>query len=163
MIEGTMLLLATGLGLGWLPWAPGTFGSLLGIPLAWWLLGRPLPLQFITLVLLLAIGVPLCHWASISLGGGDASAIVADEILAFPIVLLGLAGARRPWMIGAAFALYRLFDITKLPPIGHIEAIGGGLGIMLDDVVAALYAWLVLAVAIALWRRHARNDHAGSM
>ncbi|CAM3870599.1 phosphatidylglycerophosphatase A [Vreelandella rituensis] len=153
MVESMVLFLAAGFGLGWLPWAPGTFGSLLGIPLAWWLLGHPLTKQATIIVLLLIVGVPLCHWASQWLGGGDASQIVADEFLAFPLVTLGLAAARTPWMMGAAFALYRLFDTTKPPPISHLEAIGGGLGIVLDDVLAALLAWIVLAVGITLWRR----------
>ncbi len=153
MIESMVSLLAAGFGLGWLPWAPGTFGSLLGIPLAWWLLDRPLTKQVIIIVLLLIVGVPLCHWSSHWLGGGDASQIVADEFLAFPLVTLGLAAARTPWMMGVAFALYRLFDTTKPPPINFIETIGGGLGIVLDDVLAALFAWIILFVGIALWRR----------
>jgi phosphatidylglycerophosphatase A len=56
--------------------------------------------------------------------------------------------------MGVAFALYRLFDTTKPPPIDFIETIGGGLGIVLDDVLAALFAWIILFVGIALWRRH---------
>ncbi|MBH8581551.1 phosphatidylglycerophosphatase A family protein [Bisbaumannia pacifica] len=153
MIETTVVLLATGLGLGWLPWAPGTFGSLIGLPLAWWLMGLSPRRRVVTLAILLTFAVPLCHWASRWLGGGDLSQIVADEYLAFPVAVLGLALARRPWVLGAAFVLYRLFDIAKLPPIGQLEAIGGGLGIVLDDLVAALYAWALLAIGIALWRR----------
>ncbi|GEK49097.1 hypothetical protein HPA02_33800 [Bisbaumannia pacifica] len=153
MIETTVVLLATGLGLGWLPWAPGTFGSLIGLPLAWWLMGLSPRRRVVTLAILLTFAVPLCHWASRWLGGGDLSQIVADEYLAFPVVVLGLAAVRRPWVLGAAFVLYRLFDIAKLPPIGQLEAIGGGLGIVLDDLVAALYAWALLAIGIALWRR----------
>lgn len=153
MIESAVLLVATGFGLGWLPWAPGTFGSLMGLPLAWWLLAHPPGRQVVILMVLLAVAVPLCHWASLWLGGGDAPQIVADEYLAFPIVMLGLAMARCPWVIGGAFVLYRLFDVTKPPPINHIEAVGGGLGIVLDDVMAAIYAWIVLAIGIALWRR----------
>lgn len=155
MIETTVVLLATGLGLGWLPWAPGTFGSLIGLPLAWWLMGLSPRQRVVTLAILLALAVPLCHWASRWLGGGDLSQIVADEYLAFPVVVLGLGPvlARRPWVLGAAFVLYRLFDIAKPPPIGQLEAIGGGLGIVLDDLVAALYAWALLAIGIALWRR----------
>ncbi|MDC8805482.1 phosphatidylglycerophosphatase A [Halomonas pacifica] len=155
MIETTVVLLATGLGLGWLPWAPGTFGSLIGLPLAWWLMGLSPRRRVVTLAILLTFAVPLCHWASRWLGGGDLSQIVADEYLAFPVVVLGIGPvlARRPWVLGAAFILYRLFDIAKLPPIGQLEAIGGGLGIVLDDLVAALYAWALLAIGIALWRR----------
>ena len=152
MIESTVMLLASGFGLGWLPFAPGTFGSLLGIPLAWWVVGRALTNQIILTVALLAIGVPLCHWTSILLGGGDASQIVADEFLAFPIVILGSALARSPWTMMVAFALYRVFDITKLPPIHHVEAIGGGVGIVFDDVLAAIYALMALRLGISLWR-----------
>jgi len=136
-----------------LPWAPGTFGSLICLPLAWWLLGYPLWRQVLIMAVLLAVAVPLCHWASLWLGGGDAPQIVADEYLAFPIAVIGLIAARRPWVMGMAFVLFRLFDIIKPPPISQIEALGGGLGIVLDDVMAALYAWMVLAIGTALWRR----------
>jgi len=138
-------------------WAPGTFGSLIGVPLAWWLLGQSPSRQVVTTALLVAMAIPLCHWASLWLGGGDASEIVADEYLAFPITLIGLAMARSPWVIGVAFLLYRLFDINKPPPINHIEAIGGGPGIVLDDVMAALYARMALLTGFALWRWYITN------
>ncbi|OLO03318.1 phosphatidylglycerophosphatase A family protein [Salinicola socius] len=154
MVENAVLLVATGFGLGWLPWAPGTFGSLIGLPLAWWLLGFSPGRRVAIMVALLVVAIPLCHWASLWLGGGDVPQVVADEYLAFPIVMIGLAAGRRWWVMGLSFLLYRLFDITKLPPIGHVEAIGGGLGIALDDVVAALYALLVLTMVIALRRRY---------
>ena len=144
--------MATGFGLGWIAWAPGTFGSLIGVPLAWWLLGQSPSRQAVIAALLVAMAVPLCHWASLWMGGGDASQIVADEYLAFPLTVIGLAMARRPWVIGAAFLLYRFFDILKPPPINHIEAMGGGLGIVLDDVMAALYARMALVAGLALWR-----------
>lgn len=151
--EHVVLLIATGFGLGLSPWMPGTLGSLLGIPLAWWLWGQPLARQLLIITALLLVGVPLCHWASHWLGGGDAAQIVADEYLAFPLVLVGLATAHRGWTIGAGFLLYRLFDITKPQPIGFVETIGGGLGIVLDDVLAALLAWLVLHWTLALRQR----------
>lgn len=153
MIENAVLLVAFGFGLGWLPWVPGTFGALIGLPLAWWLLGQSRGRQVGIIALLLAVAIPLCHWASEWLGGGDRSQIVADEYFAFHISVIGLAMRRRPWVMGLAFVLYRLFDITKPPPISHIEAIGGGLGIVMDDVMAAIYAWTVLAIGIAMWRR----------
>lgn len=156
MIETSVLMVATGFGLGWLPWAPGTFGSILGLPLAWWLLRYSQARQITALVILLVMAVPICHWASLSLGGGDVPSIVADEYLAFPITMVGLAMRPRLWMFGAAFLLFRLFDATKLPPINYIETIGGGLGIVLDDVMAAFYAWIVLAVGIAWGRHHHR-------
>ncbi|MGR2740123.1 phosphatidylglycerophosphatase A family protein [Billgrantia sp. Q4P2] len=156
-MDNAVLLFATGFGLGWLPWAPGTFGSLLGIPLAWWVLGFSRGSQLGIMAFLLIVAVPICHVASLALGGGDAPQVVADEFMAFPIALLGLSVARRPWVMALAFALFRLFDTTKLPPIDRIEALGGGLGIVLDDVMAAIYAWLVLVAILALWRRYDRR------
>jgi phosphatidylglycerophosphatase A len=152
MIDNLILLSATGFGLGWLPWAPGTFGSLLGVPLAWWLLGLRLERQMIVVVLLLLVAVPLCQWAAVIVGGIDASRIVADEYLAFPMAVVGLAPARRPWLMAIAFLLYRFFDIIKIPPIKYLEQIGGGFGIVLDDAGAALYTWITLATLLALRR-----------
>jgi len=157
MIEHLLLMVATGFGLGWLPGAPGTFGSILGLPLAWWLLRYSPARQITAIAFLLVMAVPLCHWASLSLGGGDVPSIIADEYLAFPITMIGLAMRPRLWMLGVAFLLFRLFDVTKLPPINYIEAIGGGLGIVLDDVMAAFYAWIVLAVGITLGRSYHRR------
>lgn len=151
MIEQTLAAVATGFGLGLMPWAPGTFGSLLGLPLAWWLLSCSPIRQVVILAVLLALGVPLCHWTSLWLGGGDVPSIVADEYLAFPISALGFV--RTPWILCVAFLLFRLFDATKLTPIDQFEAIGGGAGIVADDVMAALYAWISLAIGVALWRR----------
>jgi len=102
---------------------------------------------------LLAVGTVLCHWASPWLGGGDAAQIIADEYLAFPLVFVGLASAHRWWFLGAGFVLYRLIDIAKPPPIGFVETIVGGLGIVLDHVLTVLLVWLVLRVAGATWQR----------
>lgn len=153
MLENGLLMVASGFGLGWVPWAPGTFGSLIGLPLAWWLIGQSPGRRAAIIASLLVVAVPICHWASLWLGGGDARQIVIDEYLAFPIALTGIALAGRPWMMGGAFLLYRIFDITKPPPIGLIESIGGGLGIVLDDVAAAICTLVVLTIGIALWRR----------
>lgn len=153
MLENGLLIVASGFGLGWIPWVPGTFGSLIGLPLAWWLIGQSPGRRAVIIASLLIVAVPICHWTSLLLGGGDAQQIVLDEYLAFPIVLTGIALARRPWIMGLAFLLYRIFDITKPPPIGLIESIGGGLGIVLDDAAAAIFAWVLLTIGIALWRR----------
>lgn len=105
-------------------------------------LGQALTRQLLVITALLAVGVPLCHWASRWLGGGDAAQIVADEYFAFPLVL-GVATTHRWWLLGAGFALYRL-SISPNRPIDFVETIGGGLGIVFDDVLAALLAWPVL-------------------
>jgi phosphatidylglycerophosphatase A len=86
-----LMVLATGFGLGLAPWASGTFGSLLGVPLAWWLLGRSRSVQLaLTLAMLLA-ALPVCHLAEEALGAKDDGRIVLDEIVAYPLVTLGLA------------------------------------------------------------------------
>jgi len=153
MTSSLVVLLATGFGLGWLPWMPGTFGALLGIPLAWWLLRQSMRWQLVCALALVAVAIPLCHAASAALGGGDASAIVADEFLAFPLAVIGIGRTRRALYVGIAFVLFRIVDIAKLPPVGLVESIGGGLGIALDDVVAALIVRALLALWIVLGRR----------
>jgi len=158
MIETMVVQLATGFGLGLLPYMPGTFGSLLGLPLAWWLLSHPPIRQALILVMLLVIAVPLCHWAARWQGGGDSPQIVADEYLMFPVSVIGLALTRRPWILVIAFLLFRLFDAIKLPPLNLLEALGGGIGIVLDDLMAAVYAWIVIAVGNALCRWTAKKD-----
>lgn len=152
-MEAVWMALATGFGLGLSPWASGTVGTLLGVPLAWWLLGRARRVQLgITLALLLA-AVPVCHLAEAQLGARDDGRIVLDEIVAFPVAVLGLAGARAPWAMASVFVVYRVFDSTKPPPVTLAEAVPGGAGIVLDDIVAAAMTWLVMAGGLALWRR----------
>lgn len=148
-----LMTLATGFGLGLAPLASGTFGSLLGVPLAWWLLGRSRPVQLaVTLAVLLA-AVPVCHLAEEALGGKDDGRIVLDEIVAFPVAVLGQTAARQPWAMASAFVIYRVFDGAKPPPVNLAEAVPGGAGIVLDDTLAAAMTWLVMAAGLALWRR----------
>lgn len=152
-METGILWLANGFGLGLSPWASGTVGALLGVPLAWWLLGLTRRVQLaVTLALLLA-AVPVCDLAEEVLGGKDDGRIVLDEIVAFPVAVLAQAGARQPWVMAGAFVVYRVFDGTKPPPVSLAEAVPGGLGIVLDDTVAAAITWLVMAAGLALWRR----------
>lgn len=152
MLETLNLWLATGFGLGLAPIAPGTFGSLLGIPLAWWLLGRPLGQQGAIMAVLVALAVPVCHYAALQLGGGDPGSIVADEYVAFPLAVIGLKAARHPLVMALAFAIFRFFDALKPPPIHLAEYVQGGVGIVLDDVVAALATWVVMALLLYLWQ-----------
>ncbi|MGO2391527.1 MAG: phosphatidylglycerophosphatase A family protein [Halomonas sp.] len=153
MLETFNLWLATGFGLGLAPIAPGTFGSLLGVPLAWWLLGRPTSHQAAIIAVLIAIAIPVCHVASLHFAGLDHGSIVADEYVAFPLAVIGLQAARHP--LALAFGVYRFFDALKPPPIHLAEAVPDGLGIVLDDVIAALITWLIVAAALGLWQRRA--------
>ncbi|RTR02935.1 phosphatidylglycerophosphatase A family protein [Halomonas nitroreducens] len=152
-MEMTLMWLATGLGLGLAPLAAGTFGSLLGLPLAWWLLGRARRAQLALAAGLLVAAMPLCHQAAVVLGFKDDGRIVLDEIVAYPLAVLGLSAARHPAALLGAFVVYRGFDIIKPLPVALAEALPGGVGIVLDDSVAAAMAWLVVAGGLALWRR----------
>ncbi|HIE54618.1 MAG TPA: phosphatidylglycerophosphatase A [Chromatiaceae bacterium] len=142
-LKNPLHLLAFGFGSGLAPVAPGTFGTLAAIPL--YLLMAQLPLAGYLLVLLLVIlvGIPVCAHASRDLGVHDHPGIVWDEFAGF-FLTMSAAPAGWPWIL-AGFALFRFFDIFKPWPIGWLDArVGGGLGIMLDDLLAGLYAWLVL-------------------
>ncbi|BCB71030.1 phosphatidylglycerophosphatase A [Vreelandella aquamarina] len=153
MLDTFNFWLATGFGLGLAPVAPGTFGSLIGLPLAWWLLGRSTGQQAVIIALMLIAAVPVCHIAAWHYDGLDHGSIVADEYVAFPLVVLGLKAARHPLVLALAFGVYRFFDALKPPPIHLAEYVTGGLGIVLDDVIAALVSWLVVALIVTLWQR----------
>ncbi|MDQ7728697.1 phosphatidylglycerophosphatase A [Halomonas sp. SpR8] len=155
MLDTVNFWIATGFGLGLSPVAPGTFGSLLGIPLAWWLLARPLSQQGIIIAVMLVLAVPVCHVASQHFAGADHGSIVADEYVAFPLAVIGLAAARHPLVMAIAFVVYRFFDGLKPPPIHLAEYIHGGFGIVLDDVIAALVTWVIMALLLKFWQRRA--------
>ncbi|MEQ6888776.1 phosphatidylglycerophosphatase A [Halomonas sp. CS7] len=152
-METLLMALSTGLGLGLSPWAPGTVGSLLGLPLAWWLSGRTRRVQLGLTAALLVAAMPVCHQAATALGIKDDGRIVLDEIVAFPVTVLGLSAARHPAALAGAYVIYRGFDITKPAPVSMAESLPGGIGIVLDDTVAAAMTWLVMAGGLALWRR----------
>jgi phosphatidylglycerophosphatase A len=136
--------LATGLGVGLVTPAPGTIGGLWGLPLAW-AVGLLVPVLQVTVVVVLVFAaVAICTLAARALGGGkDPQAIVLDEIVALPIVYLGV-WQRGPAIWIAGFLLFRLFDISKPPPCRQFERLPAGWGIVADDCVAALYACLAL-------------------
>jgi phosphatidylglycerophosphatase A len=98
------------------------------------------------LAVLFALGVWACEVTGRAIGAADHGGMVWDETVAFLLVLF-FAPAALPWQ-AAAFLLFRLFDILKPPPIRYYDqALKGGFGVMFDDVIAAAYALLVLAVA----------------
>jgi phosphatidylglycerophosphatase A len=136
---------ATGFGLGLSPIASGTVGSLWGFVL----LVLMLPLeqlpggivwQSMVAAALALIAIPICGIAEKHYGKKDDGRIVADEYLTFPICMLGIPWMECPWMLVIGFLTARLFDIIKPPPAYQSQAIGGGLGIVIDDVFACLYA-----------------------
>ena len=142
--------IACGLGSGLAPVAQGTFGSLAAIlP---WLLWRQLPLPGYLLVVLLAfaLGVWACDAAGRALGVDDHRSLVWDEFVGQWIALLPALFAPW-WTVIAGFALFRLFDVWKPWPIRWLDRhLKGGLGVMVDDVVAGVFAAIVLAAGLAL-------------
>lgn len=139
-------LLAFGFGSGLSRYAPGTAGTVAAIPFAFLLKSLP-PVWF---WLLLAggflAGIYLCDISAKRLGQHDPGGIVWDEMVAYWLTVAFLP-LSWPWWL-AAFALFRFFDILKPWPIRQVEKrFSGGLGIMLDDIVAAAYAMVILAVS----------------
>jgi len=143
------LLLACGLGSGAARFAPGTFGTLVAIPLYWFM--QPLSVTYyaILTIVLFIIGVGLCGYAAKKLGVHDHPGIVWDEVVGYLITMF-MAPAGVTWII-AGFLLFRLFDIWKPWPINYLDRkVSGGFGIMIDDVLAGIYAACLLQLLVFL-------------
>jgi phosphatidylglycerophosphatase A len=141
--------LAFGLGTGLLPVAPGTWGSLLAVGIFWLVPPLPLAIQLVALLAAFVAGCVICGISARRLGVHDHGGIVFDEIVAMLLVLC-VTPRTAGWML-TAFLLFRLFDVVKPWPIREADhRIPGGLGIMLDDVLAAVYAALVVRGAMFL-------------
>ena len=137
--------LAFGLGTGLAPVAPGTVGSLLGVVLAWLLLDVGIWEQVGIAAGLCAAGVWLCGESARRIGVHDHGGIVWDEICGMYVTLLAAPVTAGGWIV--AFLAFRAFDIVKPWPIRDLDhRLRGGVGIMLDDLVAALYAVVFLAL-----------------
>jgi phosphatidylglycerophosphatase A len=138
-------VLAFGFGTGLAPFAPGTFGSLPGILLFWLTMDFGLYVQLAVAVAITLAGVWICGESARRIGVHDHGGIVWDEIVGMYITLLVAPATLTGWVL--AFVFFRAADIVKPWPIRDLDhSIQGGLGIMLDDLVAALYAALLLAL-----------------
>jgi len=136
-------LLAFGFGSGLAPVAPGTAGSLVGLVLAWGTLDLPIAARLLVAVALILSGIWICGEAARRIAVHDHPGIVWDEIAGIYLALLVAPPSIWAWALG--FGLFRLFDIWKPWPIRDLDhRLKGGLGIMLDDLVAALYTALIL-------------------
>jgi phosphatidylglycerophosphatase A len=148
--------LACGFGSGLAPVAQGTFGSLAAI-LPWlWLRQLSLPVNLLVIVVGFAIGVVACDIAGRALGVDDHRSLVWDEFIGQWIALLPALFFAPWWVVAAGFALFRFFDVLKPWPIRWLDRyVKGGLGVMLDDVVAGVFAAVVLWLLLDVLRRHA--------
>ena len=138
------VFLVCGLGSGFAPKAPGTFGSLAAVVIWWFLLGHlSLPLQLLVILATTAVGTWLTHRVQGRYQVSDPGSIVVDEFAGQWIALL--LAPMTLWGMLAGFALFRLFDIWKPWPIGALErGVRGAFGVMIDDLAAGLIALAVL-------------------
>lgn len=149
MKRKAVLFLAGGFGLGFMaPFAPGTFGSLPGVALAFGMSLLPIWAQIPLCTVLTLLAVPICDEAEKMLGIKDDSRITADEWMLYPVALIGLPLTELAWWWSVVFFLViRFIDIIKPYPANRLQSIPGGRGIVIDDFVANLYAlgvnWLV--------------------
>jgi len=135
--------LAYGFGAGLSPKAPGTMGTVVAIPIYVLLMVAGHWAYLAGLAAALVMGVFICGYTASAIGVDDPKSVVWDEIVGYLIAMLGLP-FHWIWVIGG-FLLFRLFDIWKPGPIRWVDQhIKGGLGIMLDDVIAAVFACLLL-------------------
>jgi phosphatidylglycerophosphatase A len=149
VFKDPLLFLAFGFGSGLVPRAPGTAGTLAAIPLYLWFSQYPLTVYLVLVLLVSVAGLWICRQASARLGVHDHPGIVWDEIAGFLITMIP---APASWLwVAAGFVLFRLFDIWKPWPISWADrALKGGLGIMLDDVLAGGIAAVILSIVIRL-------------
>ncbi len=143
------VFVASGFGLGLVaPFAPGTFGSLPGVALAYAVTALPLWLQIPACLGFTLLAIPFCDVAEKALGIKDDGRIAADEWMLYPIALVGIPLAALPWWsMLVFFAVVRTVDILKPWPCRRLQSIPGGRGIVIDDFVANLYSlainWLI--------------------
>jgi phosphatidylglycerophosphatase A len=136
------LFLAAGFGAGYAPIAPGTAGTLVAIPIFFVLSSIPFPLYEITIVTFFFFATWISGEAQSCWGRKDDPRIVIDEIMGYLITMLWLPKTTLFIILG--FFLFRFFDIVKPPPIRLLEKARGGYGVVLDDVLAGVYANIVL-------------------
>ncbi|MEN8199450.1 MAG: phosphatidylglycerophosphatase A [Thermodesulfobacteriota bacterium] len=144
--------LAYGLGTGLMPFAPGTFGSLVGVVLFWFMAPLAASVYVGVFLVMVPAGIFICGQTARDIGSVDPGMIVYDEITGF-LVAMYLLPPRWQWIL-AGFTIYRVFDIWKPWPI-HIleESFGLGTSIMADDLIAGLYTLTILHAAQVIKNR----------
>lgn len=152
-MQKLLAFIATGFGLGYSPFAPGTMGCLLGLPIVWAINTRwegNIQAQIVAAMIQILIAIPLCQAAENELKSKDPKPCTADEYLTFSLCMIGLpvTGHAGAVMMALSFCSNRFFDIAKFWPADGLQRLKGGVGIVIDDVFAALYA---LAANHLMW------------
>jgi phosphatidylglycerophosphatase A len=141
-----VVAIATGVYVGYLPPAPGTLGSLLGLLLLWPL--KPGTVQVLVTLFLIGVGIVVADQAARVIGGQDPPAIVIDEIAGIAVATLLLPPQVQERVV--AFVIFRLFDVIKPFPARQAERLPGGFGIVGDDLIAGLYTNLLVRLWLLL-------------
>ena len=143
------VFLATGFYIGKIPFAPGTFGSLIGLPLCFLLAGIQISAAIIAALLIIALAIWISNVAERALERRDPGCIVIDEIAGMVVTLIGLPFNLTTAAIG--FILFRILDILKPFPIRILDKrLPGGLGIVADDVVAGIFANALIRILLVI-------------
>jgi phosphatidylglycerophosphatase A len=141
MLRNPLHLLSLGFGSGLSPHAPGTMGTLVAVPLYLMLSRLELIAYLIAITSGFILGIYVCNYTSKALGVHDHSGIVWDEIIGYWIAMIAVPAPTWQWIL-TGFVLFRFFDIVKPWPVNLADKhIPGGFGIMIDDVLAGLYAF----------------------
>ncbi len=143
-----ILFWATGFGAGYSPIAPGTLGTLLAIPIYFFLSEISFPLYQLTLLAFFFLSCWISGQAQQYFGKTDDQRIVIDEMMGFFITMLWVT--KTPFFILVGFILFRFFDILKPFPIRRLEKVRGGFGVVLDDVMAGIFANVILRFIMIL-------------
>jgi phosphatidylglycerophosphatase A len=147
--EQSVMFLATGFWVGNIPFAPGTFGSLIGLPLCFFLSRIELPLAMVLAVLFIIFSIGIAHAAEKIIRSKDPGCIVVDEIAGMLVALIGLPF--NPLTVAIGFVVFRILDILKPFPIRALDkGISGGVGVVADDVVAGIFANCLLRLFLYL-------------
>ena len=143
------MFLATGAHVGRIPFAPGTFGTLVGLPIAFLLSKADWVVALILTAILILFAVRVAHLAERQLKAKDPGCIVIDEIAGMCVTMFAIPFTLTTGIAG--FFLFRIFDIIKPPPARQMETIlNGGWGVVMDDVVAGIMANIVLRIGLSL-------------
>ena len=144
MKKGIAKLIATFFYVGYFPYAPGTLGTLAAVPLYYIVSGLPYYLYIAFTVLFIILSVWASGIAEGIFGEKDPGRIVADEVCGYLVTMILVPLTLTNVVIG--FFLFRLFDIVKPPPSRQSEGLKGGLGVVMDDVIAGVYANIALQI-----------------
>ncbi len=146
-MDRLFMALATGFGLGYLPKAPGTWGTLLALPIHYLIVQLPLQGYVTAIAIIIVIAIVAAGSAEKIMDKPDPGSVVIDEVAGMLIAMIAIPAHPLAWLL--AFILFRLFDIFKPFPVNFFDQhFHGGLGIVLDDLMAGLYA---LASLQLLW------------